>query len=148
MQTTDLSHDACASVFTPDDTGEGFDINAVQDPPGDAQFEISAEDAASDEEHGNGAERREDALRMPDAWRPAANSWLDVCEHRGMAEVETDVLSKAMALLCSEQVQNRRGPLYEAIRRCLHEARDTRGQRYGRPIRVGTRCRTPAHTVC
>lgn len=29
MQTMDLSHDACASVFTPDGTGEGFDINAV-----------------------------------------------------------------------------------------------------------------------
>ena len=61
MQTMEPSHDAFVALFTPDGTGEVFEIDAVQDPHGDAQLDIAVEEEVSDEEHGNGAERREDA---------------------------------------------------------------------------------------
>ena len=65
MQTMAPSQDAFIALCKPDGPGEVFDIDAVQDPHGDAQLDISAEEEASDEEHGNGTEKRDDALSMP-----------------------------------------------------------------------------------
>ena len=65
VQTMEPSQDTFVALFIPDGTGEVFDIGAVQDPHGDTQLDMSAEGEVSDEEHGNGAERRDDALSLP-----------------------------------------------------------------------------------
>jgi hypothetical protein len=121
MQTMDPSHDAFVALFTSDGTAELFDIEAVQDHQGDAQIDIYAEAGAFDEEDGNGAVSREDAVRTPEAAEAAADAFLDFCERRGITEEEKDLTWNAMAFLCYEQVQNRQGPFYEAIRPLLAE---------------------------
>jgi hypothetical protein len=40
----------------------------------------------------------------------------DFCERRGISEQERDLIWNAMAFLCCEQVQNRRGPFYDAMK--------------------------------
>jgi hypothetical protein len=119
MQTMDPSHEAFVALFNPDGTAEVFDINRVQDHHGDAQLDIYAEEEAFDEEDGNGAVRREEAVSTPDGAEAAADAFLDFCERRGITEEEKDLIWNAMAFLCYEQVQNRHGPFYEAIKPLL-----------------------------
>jgi hypothetical protein len=126
MQTMDPSHDVCVALCTSAGTGEVSDIDAVQDPYENARFDSSAEEEASDEEHGNGAESREDALSMPDAVEAAADAVLDFCEPRGIPEEKKDLSWNAIAFLCYEQVQNRHGPLYEATKTVPRPQRGTR----------------------
>jgi hypothetical protein len=120
VQTMDPDNDVFVAFFKPDGTGEVFDIEAVQDNHGDAQLDIYAE-AASDEEAGNGAVRREEAVAAPDAAEAAADAFLDFCERRGITEEEKDLIWNAMAFICYEQVQERHGPFYEAIKPFLAE---------------------------
>jgi hypothetical protein len=121
LQTMDSSHDAFVALFNPDGSAEVFEIDAVQDHHGDAQLDIYAEEEASDEEDGNGAVRRGEAEGAPDAAEAAADAFLDFCERRGITEEEKDVIWNAMAFICYEQVQQRHGPFYEAIKPFLAE---------------------------
>ena len=104
------------AFFKTDGTGEIFDIGAVQDNDGHAQLDVYEEEEAFDEEDGNGAVRRENAVANPDAAEAAADAFLDLCERRGLTEEEKDLIWNAMAFLCYEQVQHKQGPFYEAIK--------------------------------
>jgi hypothetical protein len=121
MQTMDPNHEAFVALFTPDGTAEEFDIDAVQDDQGDAQLDIYMEEEAFDEEDGNGAVRPEATVTTPEAAEAAADAFLDFCERRGISEEEKDLIWNAMAFICYEQVQNRQGPFYEAIKPLLAE---------------------------
>jgi hypothetical protein len=121
VQTMDADNDVFVAFFKPDGTGEVFDIEAVQDNHGDAQLDIYAEGETSDEEHGNGAVRREQAEGPSDAAEAAADAFLDFCARRGITEEEKDLIWNAMAFICYEQVEQRRGPFYEAIKPLLAE---------------------------
>jgi hypothetical protein len=121
LQTMDPNHEAFVALFTPDGTVEEFDIDTVQDDQGDAQLDIYTAEEAFDEEEGNGAVRREDTVSTPDAAEAAADAFLDFCERRGISEEEKDLIWNAMAFICYEQVQNRNGPFYEAIKPLLAE---------------------------
>jgi hypothetical protein len=117
----DPNHEAFVALFTPDGTAEEFDIDAVQDDQGDAQLDIYMEEEAFDEEDGNGAVRPEATVTTPEAAEAAADAFLDFCERRGISEEEKDLIWNAMAFICYEQVQNRQGPFYEAIKPLLAE---------------------------
>jgi hypothetical protein len=121
VQTMDPDNDVFVAFFKPDGTGEVFDIEAIQDNHGDAQLDIYADEEISDEEHGNGAVRREEAEGPSDAADVAADAFLDFCARRGITEEEKDLIWNAMAFICYEQVQQRRGPFYEAIKPLLSE---------------------------
>ena len=120
IQTMDPTHDVFVALFTQDDAGEVFDIEAVQDNDGDAQLDIYAAEGTTDAE-GNGAVRPEDMTDTSDAAEVATEAFLDVCERRGITEDEKDLIWNAMAMLCYEQVQSRQGPFYEAIKPFLSE---------------------------
>ena len=45
----------------------------------------------------------------------------DQIERRGITEEEKDLIWNAMAFICYEQVQQRHGPFYEAIKPLLAE---------------------------
>jgi hypothetical protein len=124
MQTMDPSHDAFVALFKLDGTAEVFEIEAVQDHHGDAQLDVYAVEETFGEEESNGAVSREDAGRTPDAAEAAADAFLDFCERRGITEEEKDLIWNAMAFLCYEQVQNRHGPFYEAMRPFLAEGEE------------------------
>lgn len=119
VQTMDPNNDVFVAFFTPDGTGEVFDIEAVQDNDGDAQLDIYEEED-SDEEV-NGAVTRADVEGTPDAAKAAADAFLDFCERRGITAEEKDLIWNAMAFICYEQVQQRHGPFYEAIKPLLAE---------------------------
>jgi hypothetical protein len=121
IQTMDPNHEAFVAFFTPDGTVEEFDIDAVQDDQGDAQLEIYAAEETFDDEDGNGAVSREDTVTTPEAAEAAADAFLDFCERRGISEEEKDLIWNAMAFICYEQVQQRHGPFYEAIKPLLTE---------------------------
>jgi hypothetical protein len=112
------------AFFKTDGTGEIFDIEAVHDHNGHAQLDIYEEEEAFDEEDGNGTVRRENAVTTPEAAEAAADAFLDFCERRGLTEGEKDLIWNAMAFLCYEQVQNRQGPFYEAIKALLAESEE------------------------
>jgi hypothetical protein len=118
VQTMDPEKDVFVALFKTDGTGEVFDIDAVHDHHGDAQLDISEEAFA---EEGNGAVRREDAVGTSDSAEIAADAFLDFCERRGITEEEKDLIWNAMAFICYEQVQQRHGPFYEAIKSLLAE---------------------------
>jgi hypothetical protein len=124
LETMDPDNDVFVAFFEADGTGEVFDIEAVQDHHGHAQLDIYAEEEGSDAENGNGAVRREEAEGTPDPAEAAAAAFLDLCERRGITEEEKDLIWNAMAFLCYEQVQNRQGPFYEAIKLLLAEDED------------------------
>lgn len=124
VRTMDPDNDVFVAFFKPDGTGEVFDIEAVQDSHGDARLDIYAGAEVSDEESGNGAVRHEDAEGPSDAAEAAADAFLDFCERRGITEEEKDLIWNAMAFLCYEQVQQRRGPFYEAIKPLLAEGEE------------------------
>jgi hypothetical protein len=124
IQTMDPNHEAFVVLFKPDGTADEFDIDAVQDDRGDAQLEIYAAEEAFDEEDGNGAVSREDTVTTPDAAEAAADAFLDFCERRGISEQEKDLIWNAMAFLCYEQVQQRHGPFYEAIKPLLGDGEE------------------------
>ncbi|HSF30691.1 MAG TPA: hypothetical protein VLK82_09515 [Candidatus Tectomicrobia bacterium] len=119
IQTMDPNHEAFVALFTPDGTVQEFDIDAVRDDQGDAQLDIYAEEESFDEEEGNGVVRPEDTVSTPEAAEAAADAFLDFCERRGISEEEKDLIWNAMAFLCYEQVQQRQGPFYEAIKSLL-----------------------------
>jgi hypothetical protein len=121
IQTMDPHHEVFVALFTPDGTVEAFEIAAVQDDQGDAQLDIYMAAEAFDGEEGNGAVRREDMVTTPDAAEAAADAFLDFCERRGISEEEKDLIWNAMAFLCYEQIQQRHGPFYEAIKPFLAE---------------------------
>jgi hypothetical protein len=112
------------AFFKTDGTGEIFDIEAVHDHNGHAQLDVYEEEEAFDEEDGNGTVRRENAVTTPEAAEAAADAFLDFCERRGITEGEKDLIWNAMAFLCYEQVQNRQGPFYEAIKSLLAESEE------------------------
>jgi len=115
----DASHEAVVALFTPDGSAEVFDIDAVQDHQGDAQLDIYADEEAFDEEDGNGAVKHEESEGASNAAEVAADAFLDFCERRGVTEEEKDLIWNAMAFICYEQVQQRHGPFYEAIKPLL-----------------------------
>jgi hypothetical protein len=123
MQTMDPDHDVFVALFKRDGMGEVFDIAAVQDNHGDAQLDIYAEDEASDAEV-DGPGRLEEPVVTPEAAEAAADAFLDFCERRGITEEEKDLIWNAMAFICYEQVQERHGPFYEAIKPLLAEGED------------------------
>ncbi|HEX9871552.1 MAG TPA: hypothetical protein VGC99_23710 [Candidatus Tectomicrobia bacterium] len=118
VQTMDPEKDIYVALFKADGTGEVFDIDAVHDHHGDAQLDISEEAFA---EEGNGAVRHEDPAGASDPAEIAADAFLDFCERRGITEEEKDLIWNAMAFICYEQVQQRHGPFYEAIKPLLAE---------------------------
>jgi hypothetical protein len=121
VQTMDPNHEIFVALFTSDGTSEVFDIEAVRDNLGHAQLDIYAAEEIFDEETGNGAVSHENAASTPDAAEAAADAFLDFCERRGITEMEKDLIWNAMAFLCYEQVQNRHGPFYEAMKPFLAE---------------------------
>jgi hypothetical protein len=119
VQTMDPDHEIFVALFTSDGASEVFDIEAIRDNHGHAQLDIYADEETFDEEAGNGAVSREDAVSTPDAAEAAAQAFLDFCERRGITEEEKDLIWNAMAFLCYEQVESRQGPFYEAIKPLL-----------------------------
>ena len=119
LNTLASDKDVFVALFKNDGTGEIFDIEAVQDNNGHAQIDVYEEEAAFDEEDGNGAVRRENAMTTPEAAEAAADAFLDLCERRALTEEEKDLIWNAMAFICYEQVQQRHGPFYEAIKPLL-----------------------------
>ena len=95
-----------------------FDIDAVHDHHGDAQLDIAEE---AFEQESNGAVKHQDIADSSDAAEIAADAFLDFCERRGITEEEKDLIWNAMAFICYEQVQQRHGPFYEAIKPLLAE---------------------------
>jgi hypothetical protein len=124
VQSMHPDQDVYVALFRTDGTAEVFDIDAVQDQQGDAQLDVYAEEEAFDEEDGNGAVSPEDMVSAPDAAEAAVDAFLDFCERRGITEEEKDLIWNAMAFLCYEQVQNRNGPFYEAIKRHLGQGEE------------------------
>jgi len=119
VQTMDPDKEIFVALFKANGTAEVFDVDAVQDHHGDAQLDISEEQAS--EVDGNGAVRREEVEGTADAAEAAADAFLDFCERRGITEEEKDLIWNAMAFICYEQVQQRHGPFYEAIKPFLGE---------------------------
>jgi hypothetical protein len=113
LNTLESDHDAFVAFFKNDGTGEIFDIAAVQDNNGHAQLDIYEEEEEISPETGNGA------VSTPDAAEVATEAFLDVCARRGITEEEKDLIWNAMACLCYEQVQQRHGPFYQAIKPLL-----------------------------
>jgi hypothetical protein len=124
VQTMDPDHEIFVALFMSDGTSEVFDIEAIRDNHGHAQLDISAAEAGFDEAGGNGAVSHEDAVTTPDPADAAADAFLDFCERRGITEEEKDLIWNAMAFLCYEQVQNRHGPFYEAIKPFLADGEE------------------------
>src|ERR1700752_4011960 len=116
LNTLEPEKDVFVALFKTDGTGELFDIEAVHDNNGHAQLDIYEDEEVYDEDDGNGAVRTEKAVSTPEAAEVAADAFLDFCERRGITEEEKDLIWNAMAFLCYEQVQNRQGPFYEAIK--------------------------------
>jgi hypothetical protein len=123
VQTMDPDHDVFVAFFQPDGRGEVFDIAAVQDHHGDAQLDIYEEEAASDAEV-NGPGILEEPVVTPDAAEAAVEAFLDFCARRGITEEEKDLIWNAMAFICYEQVRERHGPFYEAIKPLLAEGEE------------------------
>jgi hypothetical protein len=123
VQTMDPDNDIFVAVFKSDGTSEVFDIEAVRDNNGHAQLDISEEEEAS-ESDGNGAVIREEPAATPEAAEAAADAFLDFCERRGITEEEKDLIWNAMAFICYEQVQQRHGPFYDAIKPLLDEGEE------------------------
>jgi hypothetical protein len=119
LATMDPDNDVFAAFFKADGTDEVFDIEAVQDNSGHAQLDIYEEGEAPGGEDGNGAVRRKDEEGTSDAAEAAAEAFLDLCERRGITEEEKDLIWNAMAFICYEQVKERQGPFYEAIKPLL-----------------------------
>ena len=116
VQTMDPEKDIFVALYKADGTGDVYDIEAVHDHHGDAQLDISDEAFA---EEGNGAVKHDDITGASDAAEIAADAFLDFCERRGITEEEKDLIWNAMAFICYEQVQQRHGPFYEAIKSLL-----------------------------
>jgi hypothetical protein len=119
VQTMDPDHDVFVAFFQRDGTAEVFDIDAVQDNNGHAQLDISEEEAADAEVNGPGIQ--EETVVTPEAAEAAVDAFQDFCERRGISEEEKDLIWNAMAFICYEQVQQRHGPFYEAIKPLLAE---------------------------
>jgi hypothetical protein len=113
LNTLEAEKEVFVACFKTDGTGEIFDIEAVHDNDGHAQLDIYEEEEISPEA-GNGPVSREDA----------AEAFLDFCERRGITAEEKDLIWNAMAFICYEQVQQRHGPFYEAIKPLLAEGEE------------------------
>jgi hypothetical protein len=118
LNTLESDKDVFVALFKTDGTGEIFDIEAVHDNNGHAQLDIYEEEEETSPETGNGA------VSTPDAAEAAAEAFLDVCERRGITAEEKNLIWNAMAFLCYEQVQQRHGPFYEAIKPLLAEGEE------------------------
>lgn len=119
LNTLDPEHEVFVALFKADGTGELFSIEAVRDQHSHAQLDISEEEAP--EVGGNGAVRYESVDAIAEAADAAVDAFVDLCERRGITEGEKDLIWNAMAMICYEQVQNRQGPFYEAIKPLLAE---------------------------
>ena len=115
LKTMEPEHDVCVALHV-DDTAELFDIEGVREHHGHAELEIYAAEEATDAEPGNGAVRGEDAEGRSDVAEAAIEAFLDFCARRGVTDEEKDVIWNAMAFICYEQVRERHGPFYEAIK--------------------------------
>jgi hypothetical protein len=124
LNTMEPEKEVFVSLFKTDGTGEIFDIEAVHDDNGHAQLHVYEEEEVFDEEDGNGTVRGENAVTTPEAAEAAVDAFLDLCERRGMTQEEKDLIWNAMAFLCYEQVQNRQGPFYEAIKPLLADGEE------------------------
>ena len=120
LNTMEPEHDLFVALHV-EDTAELFDIVAVREHHGHAELEIYAEEEPTDLEPGNGAVRGEEGEGTLDAADAAVEAFLDVCARRGITEEEKDVIWNAMAFICYEQVRERHGPFYEAIKPLLAE---------------------------
>jgi hypothetical protein len=120
LDSLDPDNDVFVAFFKTDGTGEMFDIDAVREYHGDVQLDIY-EAEAPNEEGGNGAVRHQKDEGTAEAADAAAEAFLDFCERRGITAEEKDLIWNAMAFICYEQVQERHGPFYEAIKPLLAE---------------------------
>jgi hypothetical protein len=111
-------------VLHVEDTAELFDIEGVREHHGHAELEIYAEEEAPDAVPGNGAVRGEASEGASDMAEAAVEAFLDLCARRGVTEAEKEVIWNAMAFICYEQVRERHGPFYEAIKPLLAEDED------------------------
>jgi hypothetical protein len=118
VQTMDPDRDIFVALFKADGSAEVFDIEAIRDNNGQAQLDISEEEGSGGED-GNGAVMYEEVVATPEAAAAAADTFLDFCERRDITEEEKDLIWNAMAFICYEQVQQRQGPFYEAIKPLL-----------------------------
>jgi hypothetical protein len=117
VQPMDAEKDIFVALFKTDGTAEVFDIEAIRDNHGDAQLDISEEDGF--DEDSNGAVPHGDVTSTPEAAEAAVDTFLEFCARRGITEEEKDLIWNAMAFICYEQVQQRHGPFYEAIKPLL-----------------------------
>jgi hypothetical protein len=115
LNTMEPEHDLFVALHV-EDTAELFDIEGVRDHHGHAELEIYAEEESTDLEPGNGAVRGDEGEGTPDMAEAAVEAFLDVCARRGVTEAEKEVIWNAMAFICYEQVRERHGPFYEAIK--------------------------------
>jgi uncharacterized protein (UPF0261 family) len=122
VQTMDPEHDVFVAFFQSDGTAEVFDIDAVQDNNGDAQLDISEEEAADTEVDGRAMPEADEGTAA--AAEAATEAFLDFCQRRGITEEEKNLIWNAMAFICYEQVRERHGPFYEAIQPLLAEGED------------------------
>jgi hypothetical protein len=119
VQTMDPNRDVFVALFKTDGTAEVFDIDSVQDNDGHAQLDISTEEAAEAEVDGRATPEANEGTA--EAAEAATNAFLDFCERRGITNEEKDLIWNAMAFICYEQVRERHGAFYEAIKPLLAE---------------------------
>jgi hypothetical protein len=123
LNTMEPEKDVFVAFFKTGDTGESFDIEAVRDNNGHAQLDIYEEEQADGDQE-NGAVRGDEGEGAPDVAEAAVEAFLDFCARRGVTEEEKDVIWNAMAFICYEQVRERHGPFYEAIKPLIAEDED------------------------
>jgi hypothetical protein len=122
VQTMDPAKDIFVALFKTGGAAEVFEIDAIRDNHGHAQLDIAEEEASA--EGGNGAVTSPEVVVQPEAAELAADAFLDFCARRGITEEEKDLIWNAMAFICYEQVQQRHGPFYEAIKALLAEGEE------------------------
>jgi hypothetical protein len=123
VQIMEPDHDVFVALFQADGTGAVFDIEDITDHDGHAQLNVY-QDEVVPEETGNGAVTLEVTEGASGVAEAAVDAFLALCERRGITEEEKDLIWNAMAFLCYEQVQNRHGPFYEAMRPFLAEGEE------------------------
>jgi hypothetical protein len=119
LNTMNPDHDVFVALCKIDGTGELFDIEAVRDNHDHAQLDIYEEETSDAEVDGPAMPEESDATA--EAAEAATDAFLDFCERRGITEEEKDLIWNAMAFICYEQVQERQGPFYEAIKPLMED---------------------------
>jgi hypothetical protein len=116
LNTLEPDKDVFVALFKTDGTGEIFDIEAVHDNNGHAQLDIYEEEREADLED---TPMPAEAVVASERVQAAVDVFHDLCERRGLTEEEKDLIWNAMAFICYEQVKERQGPFYEAIKPLL-----------------------------